>query len=349
MELEQREFRADPLKLKRLRIAASMSLKDFHKASGLNKDTARKVLRGDPVFLSSLSQAVQDAFNIDNPVDVLHPDELAKLGVQTDVPSPGQILEWDIDDYLSGWQATSNGLQYQLVKLRHRYLSGRFARGKCYELRHMTTEEKERVEGYLLRHAEVCEQLGGQPNIATNLTAAHVDGLWWVLDRWEEGETLADRLQRGVMGEYELRFIMTGIANGLAELHKAKIIRRELSPSSVLLRESDDVPMLTDMELAKLGAGAPTVSPQEWPDDPYRALEVGGDERLDARADVYSWGRIFVHGALGRLPDRGEERLPEDDMIPKVVRKIVMQAVEVLPSKRPRDMTLILKTLKVWP
>ena len=50
MELEQRNFRADPLKLKRLRIAASLSVQEFQKVSGLNKDTARKLLRGEPCF-----------------------------------------------------------------------------------------------------------------------------------------------------------------------------------------------------------------------------------------------------------------------------------------------------------
>jgi len=348
MELEQREFRSDPLKLKRLRIAASMSVKDFQAASGLNKDTARKVLRGDPVFLSSLSLAVRDAFAIENPLDVLHPEELAELGVQTEVPAPGHVLEWHIDAYLSGWEKTSNGLQYQLVKLKHRYLEGRFARGKCYELRHMTSVEQERVQAFLFRHAEVCEQIGRHPHIAQNLTAALVDGLWWVLDRWEEGETLADRFCAGPLSNYQLRLIMTGIAKGLAQLHNYDIIRRELSPHSVLLRESDDRPLLTDMELAKLIAGRPTVSPDEWPDDPYRALEVGSDSPLDVRADIYSWGRLFVHGATGQLSNRGEERLPRNKKIPQVVRDVVMQSVEVLPSQRPDNMRAILKALKVW-
>ena len=348
MELEQRNFRADPLKLKRLRIAASLSAQEFQKVSGLNKDTARKLLRGEPVFLNTLSQAVREAFNIDNPLEVLHPEELAELGVQTEVPSPGHVLEWEIEEYLSGWQQTSNGLQFQLLRLRHRFLEGRLARGKCYELRHMSSEEQSRVERYLRRHVEVCEQIGGHPNIAVNLTAALVGGLWWVLDRWEDGETLAERLRGGALSEYELRFIMTGIAQGLAELHKVGVIRRELSPKSVLLRASSDRPILTDMELAKVAAGGPTVSPEEWPDDPYRALEVTGDAPLDVRADVYSWGRIFVHAATGTLGERGEESLPDDDLIPEAVRDVVMQSVEVLPSKRPSDLKPVLKALKVW-
>jgi serine/threonine protein kinase len=348
MELEQRNFRADPLKLKRLRIAASLSLQDFQKASGLNKDTARKLLRGEPVFLSTLSLAVREAFGINNPLEVLHPEELAELGVPTEAPSPGRVLEWEIEEYLSGWRQTSNGLQYQLLKLRHRFLQDRLARGKCYELRHMSTAEQARVETYLRRHVEVCEQMDGHPNIAVNLTAALIDGLWWVLDRWEDGETLADRLQRGPLSDYELQFIMKGIAAGLAELHKGGVIRRELSPTSVLLRESNDRPILTDMELAKVAAGGPTVSPDEWPNDPHRAPEVTGDAPVDERADIYSWGRIFVQAATGVLSERGAESLPQSRGIPDAIREVVLQAVDVLPSQRPSDLKQVLKALKDW-
>ena len=77
----------------------------------------------------------------------------------------------------------------------------------------------------------------------------------------------------------------------------------------MLLRESNDRPILTDLELAKLGEGQPTVSPDEWPDDPYRALEVSGDGPVDARADIYSWARIFMHAATGCLDERGCENV----------------------------------------
>lgn len=348
MQFEQRNFCADPIKLKRLRITASMSAKDFQEKTGLHKDTARKILRGDPVFLSTLSLAVLDAFGIEDPIDVLHPDELAELGVQTLLPSPGHVLEWEIEEYLSGWQRTSNGLQYQLLRLRHRYLKDRFARGKCYELRHMSTQQQNQMEQYLIRHAEVCEKIDAHPNIAANLTAALVDGLWWVLDRWEDGESLEARISRGALGDYELQFIMRGITNGLAELHRCEVIRRELTPKSILLRTCDDRPILTDMELAKLTSGKPTVSPQRWPDDPYRALEVCSGTTCDQRADVYSWGRIFVHAATGTLCPRGQEQLPKDSRIPTKVSEIVLKAVAVVPSQRPSEMAEILDAMKVW-
>ena len=347
MEIEQRKFRGDPLKLKRLRVAAGLTVKEVREIADLDRTTVAKILRGDAVFLKSLAITGQKVFNIDDPMELLHPDELQAMGVHTEVPSPGQVLEWEIDDYLSGWEKTTNGLQYQVVKLHHRYLKNRLARGKCYELRHLTGEEKERIENCLLRHADVCQQVGDHPNIADNITAAPVDGLWWVLDRWENGITLEQRLGDGALADYPLRVVMTGIANGLAALHKVDVVRREMSPKSVVLREQDDRPVLTDMELAKLTEGVPTVSPEEWPDDPYRAIEVGGDAPADCRADLYSWARIFVRAATGTLGDRGSEDISNVD-VPDAVRAVVKQCLAITRSDRPADMKTIVKVLKSW-
>ncbi len=348
MEPEQNKFRADPLLLRRLRIAEHLSAQDIQKKTGLSKDTVRKILRGEPVFLSTLHDVVSTVFDIDDVNEVLHPEELAKLGIQTEVAADGQVLEWKIAQYLSGWKETSNGLQFQLAKLEHRFLKHRFARGKCYELRHMTTAERDAVETHLRRHIEVCDRIGDHPNIAKNVTAAYVNDLWWVLDVWEDGETLADRFEVGPLSEYELKFITTGIANGLARLHEVDIFRRELNPNSIILLERSDRPLLTDMELAKIAESGATVSPKEWPDDPYRALEVTGNTPIDVRADLYSWGRIFVHGATGTLFERGAESIASGGFIPEPVREIVLQSVEPLPDDRPKDMKAILKVLKGW-
>ena len=109
MEVEQRKFRADPLKLKRLRVAAGLTVKQLKQLADLDRTTVAKILRGDPVFLKSLATAGEKVFDIDNPLELLHPEELAAMGVQTELPSPGQVLEWEIVEYLSGWEKTTNG------------------------------------------------------------------------------------------------------------------------------------------------------------------------------------------------------------------------------------------------
>ena len=71
MDPEQREYRADPLKLKRMRVAAGLTVQDFARTTGLDRTTAAKVLRGDPVFLKSLALAGEKAFGIRSPLELL--------------------------------------------------------------------------------------------------------------------------------------------------------------------------------------------------------------------------------------------------------------------------------------
>ena len=48
-EPEQRKFRADPLKLKRLRVAAGLTAKEVRELAQLDRTTVTKILAGDPV------------------------------------------------------------------------------------------------------------------------------------------------------------------------------------------------------------------------------------------------------------------------------------------------------------
>ena len=290
MDLEQRQFRADPLKLKRLRVAAGLTVQEFAEEAELDRTTVAKILRGDPVFLKSIKQAGEKAFGIDSPLELLHPDELQALGVSTEVPSPSQVLEWDIAEYLSGWEKTSNGLQYQRLRLKHRYLENRWARAKCYELRHLPTKDREQLEGHLRRHVEVSEQVGSHPNVAENLTAAWVSGLWWVLDRWVDGETLAGRLSQGPLSEYELQVILGGMARGLKALHAADV--------SISVQEAVDVAKEQDTEFrAAARQGRSTCSHRPGTRQAHGTSADGIARRVAGRS-------VSGGGSRGRRADR---------------------------------------------
>ncbi len=144
---------------------------------------------------------------------------------------------------------------------------------------------------------------------------------------------------------------MSQVLVALAALHHAGVIRRELAPRYITIRESDQAAVLTDFELAKLTEGAPTVRPSgRWPNDLYRAPDVDGDAPIDARADIYSWGRILVHGLCGALPAKGEEEpavmaLPD---LPKSIRTLALACVSVARSNRPRTIAEVQSVLKRW-
>ena len=276
--------------MRRLRVQFALTVEEFEARAEMDTNTAKKLFRGQKVSLYTLKRAAK-VFGITNHQELLHPDELAALGVDPTIAiSAKGVLEWDLLNYLSDFEKTANGFQYCVAKFQHRYRKTRFARGKCYWLQHLPVSDRNRLEENL-----------------------------------------------------------TGIAEGLKALHQEKIIRRELSPRFVIVRNEDHQPILTDFELAKLLEGK-TVRPKDgWQDDPYRAIEVAGEGTIDERADVYSWGRIFVEAATGQLPTKGTE---SDHLthaaIPDALKKLVLRCVAKPRSDRPDGMDEILKALKRW-
>lgn len=256
------------------------------------------------------------------------------------------VEEWAVEEVLTRWITASNGLQYRIVKLRHQHLPNTWGRGKCYELGHLSGDERGRMRDRLHRHPIICRKLTPHPRIAVNerVFPDPKGDLYWVVDQWIPGQTLDTRLSGGAIARAELLRISREIAEGLAWLHRHDIVRRELNPSSVLLRELDGSVVLSDFELGKLLDGTPTVA-ADWPDDPYRAPEVG-DGPVDVRADIYSWGRIVTHLFTGTLPKVGDEskcwaRIPDAEPW----REIVLRCVALPASRRPATMAEILGAL----
>lgn len=261
-----------------------------------------------------------------------------------------RLEEWQALEEIGGWLQAASGLRYRIYRLQHRQLPERFARGKCYELGRLATAEDQRIRALLLRHPRVCQRFRGHPQIPVNLAvfAESSGSTWWVIDEWLPGHTLAAALQIGPLPHASLPMVMKKIAEGLLALHGVGIIRRELAPWNVLLRQEGGMPVLTDFEQSKLLDGSPTVSPL-WSDDPYRAPEVTTSTQLDGRADLYSWGRIFVHAAVGRIPEMGKEKELVDRMkLPLAVRNTVLRCVAVPLEGRPESVEAVLGTIRDW-
>jgi serine/threonine-protein kinase len=182
-----------------------------------------------------------------------------------------------------------------------------------------------------------------------NEKTASVDGnrIWWVIDHWVEGTSLAERLDEGPLDGDSLPRVMKQILEGLAVLHEHEILRRELSPEFIILTESDDSVVLTDFELGKFLDKSPTVS-GEWRDDAYRAEEVAVG-KATVRSDLYSWGRILVHAALGELPDPGEDVAAVEELKLKPgVRRVVSACLQRNQDRRPANAQEVVKAIGHW-
>ena len=257
--------------------------------------------------------------------------------------------EWFVEQVVSPWITASNGLQFQICRMKHAHLD-RLARGKRYELQHLSTADRERAHENLLRHPKTCEKVCPHPHVIRNLTTYpdETGTSWWVIDEWIEGQTLHDQLSDGAFTHSDCRRLMLGMAFGLAALHDEQIVRRELTPAAVLVRAKDGEAVLTEFELAKLLDGSPTVSSANWPTDPYRAPEADSDD-IDLRADLYNWGRISLHLLHGELPPPDTHQSVVGHLrLPGPLSTLLVSCLEVSRRKRPNTIAPIVDALTKW-
>ncbi len=342
-------------------------VEDVLAKTGLSHHTIEKIRTRQPVRPSSLAPLAKilavDAkgkqegqarsSSLDPLADIFGRHNMSRIAVRQDAltHSKGtelkceQMAEWTDEEVLTKWLPTSNGLQYRISKWRHRHLASAWARVKCYDVSHRSDADRAALQESLLRHAEVCRRLPPSPlfPVHERVFDDASGRYWWVIDRWIDGYSLADCL-REPWPVRDLLRLGREMAEGLQLLHNHAIVRRELCPRFVLLRNSDRSVVFTDFELAKLLDAVPTVS-KEWPDDPYRAPEVGQGP-VDVRADVYSWGRIMSIAALGILPAAGKEKkafMSSD--LPDGLRGLLLRCVALPRSDRPPEMREVVQVV----
>ncbi len=143
-----------------------------------------------------------------------------------------------------------------------------------------------------------------------------------------EGETLATRLQKGMLPPAEVLKIGIEIADALAKAHRLGVIHRDLKPSNIMLTKSGA--KLMDFGLAKPTglkdaggasfAGIETATVQT-PATPisrvgtvvgtiqYMAPEQIEGKEADARSDVFAFGAVLYEMTSGQRAFEGKSHL----------------------------------------
>ncbi|HYO76345.1 MAG TPA: protein kinase [Thermoanaerobaculia bacterium] len=172
------------------------------------------------------------------------------------------------------------------------------------------------------REAKTISQFA-HPHICTLYDVGSDDGVDYLVMEYLEGETLAERLERGPLPiEQVLRYGIE-IADALGRAHKAGIVHRDLKPGNIMLTRGGA--KLLDFGLAKglTGVGgpiSPSVSTEKKPlteegtivgTFQYMAPEQLEAGNVDARTDVFALGAVLYEMATGRraFPARSKASL----------------------------------------
>lgn len=203
---------------------------------------------------------------------------------------------------------------------------------------------RQRDAGELLRFVREQSVRLDHPHIVSPYSWAAEDGTVLIASDLVAGGSLHTLVgDWGPLAECTVVTVLRQVLAGLAAVHDAELIHRDVKPANVLLRVTGTGPLHTvltdfgltisrrDARLTQVGMviGTPGYLPPE--------VLVGGVPP-DPRHDLYAVGRLAVTLLTGAEPDG-----PTHDVVDSIADPILRRAVDGLlrrdPDERPRDAT----------
>ena len=164
--------------------------------------------------------------------------------------------------------------------------------------------QREAVERFA-REAEVLAQLGHPGIVRVVASDRTKDGARWLAMELIEGETLGQRIRKGVMGPVDAYRIVSVLCDALDAAHREGVIHRDLKPDNIMMPASGEPACkILDFGLARINqlnaerltrAGTILGTPR------YMAPELIKTLRdTDHRADVFAVGVITFELLTGK-------------------------------------------------
>jgi len=176
-----------------------------------------------------------------------------------------------------------------------------------------SSDRRQRFE----REARAVSSLS-HPHICTLHDIGQQEGLVYLVMEYLEGETLAERLEKGPLPTDQLLRYAVEIADALDKAHRQGVIHRDLKPGNIMLTKNGA--KLMDFGLAKPAAGSATGTALEAMTQSkpltaqgtivgtfqYMAPEQLEGKEADARSDLFSFGALLYEMATGRRAFTGK-------------------------------------------
>ena len=193
------------------------------------------------------------------------------------------------------------------------------------------------------------------PNIAAIYGLEEADGVHGLVLELVEGQTLAERLNRGALPVTEALAIARQIASALDAAHERGIIHRDLKPANIKITPPGVVKVL-DFGIARAidtegdTAGETTKATRTGVvlgTPAYMSPEQARGQPVDKRADIWAFGCVLYEMLTGRSAFAGDtasdtvahvlEREPAWDAIPAGVPPAILRLIRRCLQKDPRE------------
>ena len=154
--------------------------------------------------------------------------------------------------------------------------------------------------------AQALISLNGHPNVVACRDFFRSNGTAYLVMDYVDGQPLSEVLrQREEDGrpfeETDLLAVGVPLAEGLAHVHRARILHRDIKPANILIRQADQRPVLIDFGAAKQSIAEHTRSLAPYTEG-YAALEQVSDGTLGPWTDLYGLGAVLWRMVAGGNP-----------------------------------------------
>src|SRR5262245_14290409 len=195
---------------------------------------------------------------------------------------------------------------------------GRGGMGRVYKVRNVLSDRIEAMKVLLpdlvgrqdlasrfLREIKLLAALD-HPNIAALRTALTVDNQLVMIMEYVEGQSLAERLKRGVISIPDaINYIEQGLV-ALSYAHAQHVVHRDIKPANMMLT-ADGMVKLMDFGIARQRDDQTlTVAGTTTGSLSYMSPEQVNGEKTDARSDLYSMGISLYELVTGQRPFRAD-------------------------------------------
>ena len=202
-----------------------------------------------------------------------------------------------------------------------------------------------------------------EARLVASLNHANIAGIYGIEEdaghrflalEYVEGDTLAERIERGPLSLDESLDVCRQVAAALEAAHEGGVVHRDLKPANIKVTPAGEVKVL-DFGLAKGGTGTGSDSVSDMSNSPTLALaatragailgtpaymspEQARGRAVDKRADIWAFGCLLYECLTGRQAFAGETA---SDMIARILQGEPEWAA--LPARTPERVRGLLR------
>ncbi len=167
------------------------------------------------------------------------------------------------------------------------------------------TKSLEKAVQLFAQEAVRLNELGEHPQIPTLLAYFEHDKRLYLVQQFVEGQTLQQEInQQGVFSEQKIREVLAGILPILKFIHDKQVIHRDITPSNIIRRKSDNRLMLIDFGVSKLlSSEGPAQPGTKIGTEGYAPMEQLRSGKAYPASDIYSLGATCIYLLTQMKPD----------------------------------------------